>query len=113
MLMILLKVTSWLLLKYVIIVLLYLIVQPHVSRGQIFNLSSYTESVRDVAQSVADHLGSKVEISFVKPTDPFGEALGLHQRVSSHKAKTLLGWVPKKPTVVDGVETYYHAWKAQ
>ena len=33
-------------------------------------------------------------------------------RIRPYLARTLLGWSPRKPGFVDGMETYYAAWKA-
>jgi nucleoside-diphosphate-sugar epimerase len=68
--------------------------------------------MKEAAQAIANLVGYKGDINFVKPADPFSECLGLYQRMSAHKAKSLLGWQPKKPSFIDGVETYYSAWKA-
>jgi hypothetical protein len=39
-------------------------------------------------------------------------ALGTTILIRPYLAKTLLGWQPKKPGLVDGLPVYYAAWKA-
>ena len=39
-------------------------------------------------------------------------ALGTTTLVRPYLAKTLLGWQPSKPGLVDGLPIYYAAWKA-
>lgn len=39
-------------------------------------------------------------------------ALGTTTLIRPYLAKTLLGWRPSKPGLVDGLPIYYAAWKA-
>jgi hypothetical protein len=42
----------------------------------------------------------------------FAEALTLDQHVDSRKAVRRLGWQPRHGGFLDGVVTYFEAWKA-
>lgn len=42
----------------------------------------------------------------------FEEAACSTTRIRPYLARTLLGWSPRKPGFVDGMEVYYAAWKA-
>jgi len=79
--------------------------------GHVFNFASHTTSVRQMVETVARITNYKGEIKFVAPSDPFGEALGLNQHVSSNKARHMLGWSPKQLSFVDNAETFYNAYK--
>jgi len=81
-------------------------------RGMSLNLVSQNEPVHDILAGIARVTGYKGEIKFVTPTNPFAECLGLNQKFSNQKAKTLLGWQPTHLPFVDDVERYYNAWKA-
>jgi len=39
-------------------------------------------------------------------------ALGTTHLIRPYLARSLLGWRPSKPGLVDGMATYYAAWKA-
>ena len=41
----------------------------------------------------------------------YEEALAVTSLVKPYLARALLGWVPRKASVVDGLELYYNAWK--
>lgn len=48
----------------------------------------------------------------MKVMGPFAEALALDQHVSSWKIARRLGWHPQHGGFVDGVRTYFEAWRA-
>jgi len=82
-------------------------------RGQLFNLVSQAENVRDALQAVARAAHFKGEIKFVEPKDPFSVALALSQQhISNSKAKHVLGWSPKKQSLLAGAEHYYRTWES-
>jgi len=81
-------------------------------KGQCFNLSSHNLKVKDCIQAVASVLGYKGEIKFHAPADPFSECLALDLKVNSQKAKSILGWNPKHPNFIEGVEQYVRAIEA-
>lgn len=88
--------------------------------GEIFHLTDRSRStVRQMAAAVARVAGYSGEIQFVPETEaskmmgPFAEAMAVDQHVDSRKAVRLLGWQPSHGGFLDGVETYFAAWKAQ
>ena len=65
------------------------------------------------AQTPGDYTRALVET--VTSTDSvafFAEALTLDQHVDSGKAVRRLGWQPRHGGFLDGVATYFEAWKA-
>ncbi len=42
----------------------------------------------------------------------FEEALGATLLLRPYLARALLDWTPRKPGLVDGLETYYASWRA-
>lgn len=42
----------------------------------------------------------------------FEDALAITTLIRPHLARALLGWVPRKAGLTDGLEMYYAAWKA-
>jgi len=82
-------------------------------RGQVINLTSQPECVKTFLQNAAKILGFKGEIKFVEPKDPLSVALALSQRhISNAKAKLVLGWNPKFPSVSADTERYVRSWEA-
>lgn len=80
-------------------------------RGNVVNLVSSVENVRDCLVAVSRVLEFKGKIKFIPPVDALAECLGLSQRISGEKARIALNWVPTHATFLDGVECYYNAWK--
>jgi len=79
-------------------------------RGQSFNFVSQSEDVREIAKEASKFAGFKGEIQLVEPKDPFSVCMALSQKhISSAKAKIVLGWEPLQPSLVLGIEKYYHA----
>jgi len=52
------------------------------------------------------------EIKYLPVENPFHHALGLSQRFNVSLARDLLGWMPRKRTLSDGLAQYYAAWQA-
>lgn len=42
----------------------------------------------------------------------FEAAIGTTTLVRPYLARALLGWRPRKPSLIDGLDTYYNSWKA-
>jgi nucleoside-diphosphate-sugar epimerase len=85
---------------------------PSISKGEIFNVSSYSAKVEDVFKAIMKITGHKRGISYYEPQDPFSQCLALSQQLSSQKIKIRLGWNPKKPTIIEGIAIYYSAWQS-
>lgn len=94
------------------------VVESGLSR-EVFNVTDRSRAtVNEIAEAVVRATGGKAGITHVplaeatKQMGAFAECLALNQHVDSRKAVRLLGWQPKHGGFVDGVETYYQAWKA-
>jgi len=82
-------------------------------RGQVINVVSQSENVRDIIKPLAAAVGFKGEIKFVEPKDPFSTALALSQRhILSTKARLVLGWNPQHVSASVGADNYYKSWEA-
>jgi len=79
-------------------------------RGHVFNIVGSNEILRDCISALGKAIGFTGQVQFKQAQDPFSECLGLDQHVSSHKAKRLLGWIPKYACFQDDPEKYYNAW---
>ena len=88
--------------------------------GDIFNLcDSSRHTVTEMARAAARAAGYAGKIQYipleeaVKEMGPYAECLALDQHVDSSKAMRLLSWTPRHQGFVDGIETYFAAWKAR
>ena len=87
--------------------------------GDIFNLcNSSRHTVTEMVRAAARAAGYAGMIQYiplkeaVKEMGPYAECLALDQRVDNSKAMRLLSWTPRHEGFVDGIETYFAAWKA-
>jgi nucleoside-diphosphate-sugar epimerase len=80
----------------------------------VFDLASQVESIPAIMQAAARVFGYHGVVELVGPAegDVFSEALGASVVADSGKAKTLLGWVPKRQGLLLGIEVYAQAWLA-
>lgn len=80
----------------------------------IFDITSQVESIPAIMQAAARVLGYKGAIELVGPDagDVVSEAIGASVVADSGKAKTLLGWAPKRQGFLLGIEVYAKAWLA-
>jgi nucleoside-diphosphate-sugar epimerase len=88
-------------------------------RGEIFNVvDNSRNTVTEMAQAGARAAGYTGKIQYipleeaVKAMGPFAECLALDQHVDGSKAARMLFWTPRHLSFVDGIETYFEAWKA-
>ncbi|KAL5525327.1 hypothetical protein ACEPAF_9197 [Sanghuangporus sanghuang] len=82
-------------------------------KGTIFDATNpYTESVSDILDNVTRVVGVTSGWKYREPTNPFEEAVAITTRLRPSLARALLGWNPRKPSLVDGMETYYAAYRA-
>ena len=87
--------------------------------GEVFNATDRSratvgEMLRAVAR-VTDFAGEIRHVPLaeaIKAMGDFAECLALDQHVDSRKAVRLLGWQPRHGGFLDGVATYFEAWKA-
>jgi len=81
--------------------------------GQIFvGSNNSSESVDDLLQRLIQVSGAKGPYQYVAPGNPFEEAITTSAYIRPYLAKALLGWVPVKPSLVDGLDVYYPAYLA-
>jgi nucleoside-diphosphate-sugar epimerase len=69
--------------------------------GEIFNVTDRSRSTAGEMEEAAKTMGD------------LATSLALDQHVDSRKAVSRLGWQPRHGGFVDGVDTYYAAWKAR
>jgi nucleoside-diphosphate-sugar epimerase len=88
--------------------------------GEIFNICDSSRStVTEMARAAAWAAGYTGKIQYVplkdavKEMGPYAECLALDQHVDGSKAMRMLGWIPRHQSFVDGIETYFAAWKAR
>jgi len=81
-------------------------------RGQVFNIGGSNESWKECAAAVAAAVGLKEPIVFVKPQTMFQQLFDTDMRISSEKAKNLLGWNPRHTSFCDKAGLHYHSWLA-
>ncbi|KAF9567986.1 NAD(P)-binding protein [Agrocybe pediades] len=81
--------------------------------GQIFDAANdFTESVDDVLNALAKASGATSPPEYREPANLYEVALGTTHLIRPYLARSLLGWRPSKPGLVDGMPIYYAAWKA-
>ncbi|KAJ6505405.1 hypothetical protein C8R45DRAFT_972593 [Mycena sanguinolenta] len=73
--------------------------------------NSQTESVDDLLAKLVQVSGAK-SYEYRAPENKFEEAMQATTLVRPYLANALLGWVPKKPGLVEGLDIYYAAWLA-
>jgi nucleoside-diphosphate-sugar epimerase len=88
--------------------------------GEIFDIvDSSRSTMTEMAQATARAAGYAGKIQYVPLADavkemgPYAECLALDQHVDGSKARRLLSWTPRHQSFVDGIETYFAAWKAR
>jgi nucleoside-diphosphate-sugar epimerase len=81
--------------------------------GLIFDAANnQTESTDDVLAALVKVSGAQKPYEYRKPANLYEVALGTTSLLRPYLARTLLGWNPTKPGLVDGLPVYYAAWKA-
>ncbi|HKC11558.1 MAG TPA: NAD-dependent epimerase/dehydratase family protein [Vicinamibacteria bacterium] len=87
--------------------------------GEVFNVTDRSrDTVGEMAAAAGAAAGITAPLEHVpleaaaRKMGDFAEALTLDQHVDSGKAVRRLGWQPRHGGFVDGVATYFEAWKA-
>ena len=87
--------------------------------GEIFNVvDGSRNTVTEMAQAAARAAGYAGKIQYIPLEDAvkemglYAECLALDQHVDGGKARRMLFWTPRHQSFVDGIETYFAAWKA-
>lgn len=80
----------------------------------VFDIMNQIESIAAIMQAAARVFGYKGTVELVGPAegDVVSEAIGASVVADSGKAKTILGWAPKRQGFLLGIEVYAHAWLA-
>ena len=73
--------------------------------------NEFTESVDDILSNLARIAGAK-GFHYREPANHFETAVAVTTRLRPTLARSLLGWHPRKPSLVDGMEVYFAAYKA-
>jgi len=94
----------------------YLSLQHYITAsGQIFDIADTAPSYEELYRKAATIAGFPNAEVISKPfpeNSPSAAAVDVTVRTSYVKAKSLLGWTPSHPPVVDDIEATYEAWKA-
>lgn len=98
---------------------LYLRAAESDASGEVFNATDRSRStVFECARAASFAAGAKgrvEKVSLEQARNEMGleaDCLTLDQNVDSRKAITRLGWLPRHPSFVDGVDRYFAAWHA-
>lgn len=80
----------------------------------VFDIVSQVESMRAITEAVARVFGFTGSVEMVGPAegDVMSEAIGASVVGDSGKAKTLLGWAPRRMGMLQGIEVYAKSWLA-
>jgi nucleoside-diphosphate-sugar epimerase len=79
----------------------------------VFDLAAQTESMRDIFDTFADSVGYKGKVQLVGAGgNAFAQAMSVTGNIASGRAKSLLGWFPKRASFVQGMEVYAKAFVA-
>jgi nucleoside-diphosphate-sugar epimerase len=80
----------------------------------VFDIANPVESLHQIAFAAGTVLGLDAEnkIQFVKPSEGFVEALSTNVATNSERARDLLGWQPRHPSITAGMEVYMRAYLA-
>lgn len=81
--------------------------------GKIFDATNeFTEGVDDILQKLVEVSGAKGPYEYLPPSNLFEAALTASTLIRPYLARSLLGWRPRKASLVDHLEIYYNSWKA-
>jgi nucleoside-diphosphate-sugar epimerase len=79
----------------------------------VFDLVGQSESMQDIFDAFAREVGYAGEVRLIgHGDDGFAEAMSTSCNNNSGRAKTLLGWTPKRMGLVDGMTVYAKAFLA-
>ncbi|KAL3461865.1 hypothetical protein BJX64DRAFT_150098 [Aspergillus heterothallicus] len=79
----------------------------------VFDLVTETIGVQDMAEAVKDVLGITAPIEYTGTHgNPFFEALSLVSKADASRARTVLGWKPRRTEFLLNIAVYVRAWEA-
>ncbi|GAA97037.1 uncharacterized protein L969DRAFT_19907 [Mixia osmundae IAM 14324] len=83
---------------------------PAAAAGRIFDgTNDYSVGVADFLQVLQRTSKAEGEVEYQKPSNAFESALASSAVLRPHLGRVLLGWHPKKASLVDGIDVYYAA----
>ncbi|THW72989.1 NAD dependent epimerase/dehydratase family protein [Aureobasidium pullulans] len=78
----------------------------------VFDVVAETISLESIIEGTTEAVGLKTSVDFIGTGgDVFLEAMGLRANVDSSRARTVLGWEPRRRDFLLNVGTYYAAWE--
>ncbi|PIL35612.1 hypothetical protein GSI_02340 [Ganoderma sinense ZZ0214-1] len=84
-----------------------------VAGGRIFDASNdVNESTDAFLQRLVEVSGAQGPYEYQKPTNLFEATLNTTTILRPYLARALLGWRPRKASLIDHLDIYYNAWKA-
>jgi len=87
--------------------------KAHLVGGLIFDgTNDVMESVDAFLQKLVEVSGAQGPYEYFKPSNPLEEAFTTTALIRPCLARSLLGWAPRKPSLIDGLEVYYAAYLA-
>ncbi|KAK9449444.1 NAD(P)-binding protein [Limtongia smithiae] len=87
-------------------------------RAPLFNglcvdgVNPQTELLEDIIRSLITAAGGNKTFVLREPEGAYEIALTTKARHAASLGYTLAGWVPRKPSLVDGIKRYYETWKS-
>ncbi|GAB7357750.1 hypothetical protein MBLNU459_g0403t1 [Dothideomycetes sp. NU459] len=79
----------------------------------VFDVAAETVTLADIVHGTLQALGLKASVEFAGTGgDVLSEGLGLRTNGDSARARTVLGWQPKRREFLLNIGTYYSAWEA-
>jgi nucleoside-diphosphate-sugar epimerase len=79
----------------------------------VFDLTTSEESMRNVLGAAAREFGFTGTLQFASMVDDlFAKAMSTTFNGCSGRAKTILGWEPKKYGLISGMDIFARAWVA-
>ncbi|KAE9377289.1 NAD(P)-binding protein [Stipitochalara longipes BDJ] len=79
----------------------------------VFDLQTSQESMRDILAVAAKEMGCKGKVALVGAgEDLFAKAMCTTGNCSSGRAKSILGWVPRREGFVEGMEVFVRSWES-
>jgi nucleoside-diphosphate-sugar epimerase len=81
-------------------------------QSEIFNATDESRpTVQEMVEAVVRITKYTGGVHHLPVTGAYEQCLALDQQVDSSKAQRILGWQPRHRGFIDGIESYYEAWK--